>query len=93
MPMATNPTKDTEVDVEAVRKFLGGHRFRNLPIYGVVVFVKEPPQLLVRTERPTIPVAHLTGFYEAVALNYLAEERIQDPKLIMRIGDLLFGED
>ncbi|MEL6151861.1 MAG: nuclease-related domain-containing protein [Chloroflexota bacterium] len=93
VPMQTNPTKDTDVDVEAVRKFMGGHRFRNLPIYGVVVFVNEPPQLIVRTERPTIPVAHLTGFYDALADNYLAEERFQDPKLIARIGDLLFGEN
>jgi hypothetical protein len=92
-PMVSNPTKDAEVDVEAVRKFLGEHRFRNLPIYGVIVFVKEPPQLLVRAQKPAIPVAHLTGFYDAVANNYLEAERIRDPKLVKRIGELLFGEE
>jgi len=91
-PMNTNPTKEAVVDVEAVRKFLGEHRFRNLPIYGIVVFVNKPPQLVVRTVKPEVPVAHLNGFYDAVVNNYLEEERIRDPKLLKRIGDLLFGD-
>jgi hypothetical protein len=90
-PMRVNPTREAVVDVKAVREFLEKHRLMDLDVYGVVVFVQEPPALVFRADDPVVPVAHLSGLIDALKSNYLAKERLE-PELIQRIYGLLFGE-
>lgn len=91
VPMRVNPTKEARVDVIAMREFLAKHRMPDVEVYGVVVFVNEPPELTIQIEDPVVPVAHLSGFVDAIENNYLAKERIS-PQRVERIQALLLGD-
>lgn len=91
VPMNVNPTKEAIVDIKAVRDFLNKYKMQDVDVYGVVVFVNEPPELIIELQDPVVPVAHLSGMIDALQNNYLAKERLTANQ-IERIKSLLLGD-
>lgn len=90
-PTVVNPTKEALVDMEAVRTYLATHQLDELEVYGVVVFVTEPPITTFKTRAADLPVASLSTLLETLKPNYLALERM-NPKTVKRVTRLLLGE-
>ncbi len=92
VPMNINPTKEAIVDVNAIRTFLQDNRFRNVDVYGVVVFVEGPPALVFTAQDPVVPVTYLDTLLDTLKGNYLARERL-GTDLVDRITQLLIGDE
>jgi hypothetical protein len=89
VPASTNPTADDIVDIKAMREYLRTKSLPDVPVYGVVVFVREEPLTQLMTKEPTVPVAHLSQVLDVLQDNYLAVNRIDAP-LVRRIVDLIY---
>lgn len=89
VPAKINPTADDVVDIKALRDYLHSKGLPDVPVYGVVVFVREEPVTQLMTKEPTVPVAHLSQVVDVLQNNYLAVDRI-DPALVRRIVDLIY---
>lgn len=89
VPASLNPTADDVVDIKALRDYLHTKGLPDVPVYGVVVFVREEPVTQLMMKEPTVPAAHLSQLVEALQDNYLAVDRI-DAALVKRIVDLIY---
>lgn len=91
VPLRVNPTEEAIVDVKAMREFANSQKIRNLDVYGVVVFLEDPPMLNVQLKDPVVPVAHLSALLDTLKSNYLAKERLNQ-SAIDRLTQLLLGD-
>jgi len=91
MPWGTNPTHEAVVDVRAVRDFLKGNQIPKQEVFGVVVFIEDEPQVTFQTEKPVVPVTHLTQLLDTLKAGYLTQERM-DRRMVERITKLLLGD-
>jgi hypothetical protein len=92
VPMRMNPSNEAIVDVKAVRKFLESHKLRDLDVYGIVVFIQEPPAATFQVKAPIVPVTYLSGIIDTLKYNYLAKERLS-ASTIEKVTQLLLGDD
>lgn len=90
-PMVTNPTKETVEDINSLREFLARNDLRDIPIFGVVVFLKDDPAVQLALKDPVVPATHLSSLHTRLQNNYLAKERIDEPVAIA-IVQLLYDE-
>lgn len=89
VPAKLNPTEEDIVDIKALREYLRSHNLPEVPVYGVVVFIKNPPLTQIMLKEPTVPAAHLNELRQVLQDNYLARDRI-DPALARRIVNLIY---
>lgn len=89
VPAKNNPTADDIIDIKALREYLREKGLPDVPVYGVVVFVREEPLTQLMTKEPTVPVAHLSQLVDVLQNNYLAADRIDAP-LVKRVVDLIY---
>jgi hypothetical protein len=89
VPWKINPTEEDIVDIKALREYLRLHGMPDVPVYGVVVFVREEPITHIVTKEPTVPAAHLSRAVDVLRDNYLARDRI-DQATVRRIVDLIY---
>jgi hypothetical protein len=88
MPWMLNPTSQVLDDIKSLGEFVARRGVTNLPIYGVVVFVKEPPLVVLKANNPTVPSAQLSGLVDTLVPNYLSEERI-DSQNVQKLVKML----
>lgn len=74
-----NFTRECVTDVFALRNYLAKRGLGDVPVYGIVVFVSGQVQL--QTRKPTVPIAELRTLMLILRKDYLAAERIPDPKV------------
>lgn len=75
-PMRTNLTQEALDDIRSLKEYLE-QRDIFVPIFGVVVFINDPPFAQFELKDPVIPVAHLSQLHERLQRNYLARDRIE----------------
>jgi hypothetical protein len=75
-PMLNNPTRDAVDDIKAVRRYLAERGLRDVPTFGVVVFLPEDPDVKLTLKEPVVVATHLPSLYRRLQKNYLAKERI-----------------
>lgn len=73
MPAAINPTKDTLVDIQALRTHLDRQHLEDVPVYGVVVFTTNPTKLSVQRTNVQVPVAQLNELLDVLQGQYLVK--------------------
>jgi uncharacterized protein YggT (Ycf19 family) len=77
VPAGMDPSREAIVDMKSLQKFFGERGLpQDTPIFGVVVFMKEPPLVQISLRNATIPATTLSQLYSALQPNYFAQERI-----------------
>jgi hypothetical protein len=89
VPMMQNPTDDCLKDIKALGEYCARRDITQLPIYGVIVFTKEPPLVTLKTNNPTVPPALAANTIETLANGYFAAERM-DTSTASRVVKLLY---
>ncbi len=80
-PLAfSNPTQDVIDDIKSLREYLALRDITDVPVFGVVVFTKEDPELQLTLKSPVVPATHLTSLFTRLQPNYLAKDRIDQNK-------------
>ncbi len=91
VPASINPTREAIADIQKVREFLDKHNLPAIPVYGVVVFVKDEQRVHLSAREPVVPPTHLKNIVPNLQPNYLAKDRIDQPT-VEAIRRLLLGE-
>jgi hypothetical protein len=91
LPAGIDPTREAIADIRKTREFLAKHKLGEIPVYGVVVFIVEPPYAQLMAKEPTVPLTHLKSLNDNLQTNYLAKDRIE-LNTVTAIVRLLFGE-
>lgn len=91
LPANINPTREAIADIRKIKEFLAKRGLQDIPIYGIVLFIVEPPQLQLMAKEPTVPITHLSSLHANLQSNYLAKERV-DPAGAAAIVRYLLGE-
>lgn len=71
-----DPTRQAAVDIKALREFLGKRGLGDVPVYGVVAFIHEPPRVELTLKDPQIPAATLNQLIARLGNSYFAKNRI-----------------
>jgi hypothetical protein len=90
-PLMNNPTKEVVEDIKALRQFFADKGLAELPVFGVIVFLKDDPTVHLTLQSPVVPATHLTSLYRRLGANYLAKERI-DQRTVDKIVKILKDE-
>lgn len=90
-PMRTNPTLQVIEDVKSLHAFLGARGFQDLPIFGIVVFIRDDPSVRLTLKEPVLPATHLSSLPVRLQGNYLAKERIDGP-IVKALVDILYDK-
>jgi len=91
VPARINPTREAIADIQKVREFLNNRSLPAIPVYGVVVFIKDEQRVRLSAREPVVPPTHLKDIYHNLQPNYLAKDRIDQPT-VEAIRRLLMGE-
>jgi hypothetical protein len=75
-PARIKPTKEAVDDIQHLRDYLAQNNLAQVPVFGIIVFTKDPNQVQIMVKEPVVPVTHLNALYENLTKNYLAVERI-----------------
>lgn len=77
IPAGMDPSREAIADMKSLQKFLSERGLpADTPIFGVVVFMKEPPLVQITMRNATIPATTLATLYAGLQNNYFAQERI-----------------
>ncbi len=91
VPASMNPTREAIADIRKVREFLDKRQLPNIPVYGVVLFIKDEPRVRLTARDPVVPPTHLGSLINNLRPNYFAKDRIDQPT-VEAIRRLLLGE-
>jgi hypothetical protein len=91
LPAGINPTREAIADIRKMREYLAKQKLGEIPVYGIVVFIVEPPYTQLMAKEPTVPLTHLKSLNDNLQDNYLAKDRI-DLNAVNTIVRLLYGE-
>lgn len=84
-----DPTRECVQDIKKLREYLAERKLDAVPVYGVIVFVREPPQLQLIPREPVVPISTLRALLPNLNGNYLARERT-DSARISAVVQLLY---
>ena len=84
-----DPTRECVQDIKKLREFLAARQLDAVPVYGVIVFVREEPQLQLVPREPVVPITTLRALLPNLNGNYLAKERV-DAGRIGAVVQLLY---
>ncbi|MBI1259593.1 MAG: hypothetical protein GC204_19160 [Chloroflexi bacterium] len=91
VPASINPTREAIADIQKMREFLEKRNLPAVPVYGVVVFIKDEQRVRLSAREPVVPPTHLKNIIPNLQPNYLAKDRIDQPT-VEAIRRLLMGE-
>jgi hypothetical protein len=90
-PMNTNPTAECLEDIKGLGEYCARRGVAQVPVYGVIVFTKEPPLVTLKANNPSIPPSLAPQVVETLANSYFAAERI-DTATAQKIVKLLYDQ-
>lgn len=90
LPARIDPTRDCVVDIKAMREYLARNDLGTPPVFGVVVFTKDPALVRIAVKDSVVPVSHLTTLIDTLADNYMAREDRIDDQMVLAIVDLIY---
>lgn len=89
-PLNWSPTDEVIADIRKIREYLMRHEVENPQVFGVVVFLNEPPATVVTVQNPTVPVAHVDDLHDQLLGNYFALMDRHNAATVTRIAELLY---
>jgi hypothetical protein len=86
------PTVEAVQDIQKVREHLSANKLGDVPVYGVIIFNREEPQLRLTLNNPVVPVTTLANAVTTLGSNYLAkDQRIDAAKVAAVVRNLYNG--
>ena len=89
-PASIKPTAECFADMKRLDAFLTGKGLARLPVFGVIVFTRDVPQVRLSTREPALPSASFSGLMATLYSTYLTQDRL-DPARAEQIVRLLFA--
>lgn len=92
MPAKDNPTHEAIVDIKALREYLARFNLSHVPVYGVVVFTKDPMLARIEVKDPVVLVSPLVTLYDNLhqTNQYMARDDRVDLDSVLQVVDLIF---
>jgi hypothetical protein len=88
--MAWSPTDEAIADIKKVRDYLVSKGVQQPQVFGVVVFIGQPPSTVVTSTTPTVPVAQLPDLELALAGTYLSKMERHDAPTVTKMAEALY---
>lgn len=89
-PMRWNPTREVVTDIQKIREYFADYKLKDVPVYGVVVFIGEPPLTQVTLQEPVVPVTYLSQISYNLQDGYFARDRIS-AETVQEVINLLYN--
>ena len=84
-----NPTRDVVADALKLKAYLKDYRLQNVPVYAVVVFIGDAPEIEFRLQEPAVPVVHASRLTLSLSDSYFAESRLS-ATIVQEVVNLLY---
>jgi len=84
-----NPTKEVVDDIKKLREYLATRGNPDVPVFGVIVFIKESPDVQFTMQNSVVPVIYLSEISYNLSDSYFAKDRIDEP-LVTELVNLLY---
>jgi hypothetical protein len=88
--MRWSPTKEAIDDIHSLREFLSKKGLPDVPVYGVVLFIRENPDVQISVKNPVVPIVTLSEFSYSLNDNYFAKDRINQ-ETINKLVQILYA--
>lgn len=75
-PMRWNPTREAVAQASKLRAHFKICGLPDVPVFAVVVFLRDAPELTLSLRKPALPVANASQLVTALSDSYFAEERL-----------------
>ncbi len=80
-PLSFSPTRQTQADMDKVAAYLQSRNLSGVPMYGVVVLMRNPPSAQIeRLINPKLPVTQLPELWQTLQRTYLIQAELDKPK-------------
>lgn len=89
-PASIKPTADCFADMKRLDQYLAGKGLARMPIFGVIVFTRDVPQVRLSSREPALPSATFSVLLPTLQSYYLNQDRL-DPARSEQIVRLLFA--
>lgn len=73
VPLGFSPTKEAVDDIQSIRQFLAKKNLADVPVFGVVVFVRDASRVQVVEKQPVVPISLLDSLYVNLQRDYLSK--------------------
>ena len=84
------PTADCFADMKRLDEYLTGKGLTRVPIFGVIVFTRDVPQVRLSSREPALPSATFSVLLATLRTYYLTQDRLE-PARAEQIVRLLFA--
>lgn len=74
VPLGFSPTKEAVTDIQSVRQYLAKKNLAQVPVFGVVVFIKDPTRVQIVEKEPVVPISLLPSLYTNLGRDYLSKQ-------------------
>ena len=74
VPLGFSPTKEAVDDIQSVRQYLAKKNLAQVPVFGVVVFIKDPSRVQIVEKEPVVPISLLPSLYTNLGRDYLSKQ-------------------
>lgn len=91
MPAGIEPTRECVADIKKLREYLAKHKLPDVPVFGLVVFTKEPPVTTLTAKEPTVPICQFSTMLPALEAEYLKRRERIDANLSAAVTRLLYN--
>ena len=89
-PAGIKPTAECFADMKRLNEFLAGKGLPGTPIFGVILFTRDAPQVRLSLREPALPAATASGLLATLRTYYLTQDRL-DAARAEQIVRLLFS--
>ena len=86
-----NPTKEVVQDIKSLRAYLAARKLPDMPVFGMIVFVKDDPAVHLTLKDSVVRATHLSSLPHRLQEDYLTKERLEPPA-VKKIVRLLYGD-
>ncbi len=88
-PMRWNPTREAVAAAIKLKAHLQDYELAQIPLYAVVVFMRDAPEVQLKLQQPAVPVVHASRLIAELSETYFAEDRLS-ARTVQEIVNLLY---
>ncbi len=88
-PASIKPTAECFTDMRRLDQYLAGKGLANTPIFGVITFTRDVPQVQLSAREPALPAATPSALLATLRTGYLTQDRL-DPARMQQVVRVLF---
>jgi hypothetical protein len=89
IPLGFSPTKEAVDDIQSVRQYLAKRNMGDVPVFGEVVFIRDPSRVQIVEKEPVVPISLLASHYTNLQRDYLSKQDRIPQEIVSVIRRLL----